>query len=190
MTENGFSRAELLTLLSVNWLTAKKELAMKRAVLSLAILSLVSVPAFAATATAPLNISASVSAVCTISTSPVAFGAYDPVVANAATDLNATGTVTVACTKGAAATIDLGNGGNFLGGSRRMSSGIDFLNYSLYKDAARTLVWGTGLAGGTTQAYLAASKAATAITVFGTVPQNQDVTVGAYSDVVLATINY
>ncbi|HEY8134213.1 MAG TPA: spore coat U domain-containing protein [Thermoanaerobaculia bacterium] len=163
---------------------------MKRAILSLAVLSLVSVPTFAATATANLNVSASVSAVCTITTSPVAFGAYDPVVANAATNLNGTGTVTVACTKGAAATIDLGNGNNLSGGSRRMSSGSDFLNYSLYKDAARTQVWGTGLAGGTTYAYNAATKAATALTVYGTVPQNQDVTVGAYSDVVLATINY
>ena len=164
---------------------------MKRTILSLAILTLIMAPAaFAATATANLNVSASVSAVCTITTSPVAFGAYDPVSANAATDLNANGTVTVACTKGAAATIDLGNGGNFLGGSRRMSSGTDFLNYALYKDAARTQVWGTGLAGGTTAAYNAASKAPTAITVYGTVPQAQDVTVGAYSDVVVATINY
>jgi len=51
-------------------------------------------------------------------------------------------------------------------------------------------VWGTGLAGGTTMAYNAATKASTAVSVYGTVPQNQDVTVGAYSDVVLATINY
>ena len=71
-----------------------------------------------------------------------------------------------------------------------MASGSDFLNYALYKDAARTQVWGTGLAGGTTMAYNAATKASTAVSVYGTVPQNQDVTVGAYSDVVLATINY
>ncbi len=163
---------------------------MKRTILSLVILSLTSIPAFAGTATANLNISASVAAVCTITTSPVAFGAYDPVVANASTDLSATGSVNVACTKGAAATIDLGNGGNLLGGSRRMSSGTDFLNYALYKDAARTQVWGSGLAGGTTMAYNAASKAVTAISVYGTVPQAQDVTVGSYSDVVVATINY
>ena len=163
---------------------------MKRTILSLTILSLVSVPTFAATATANLNVSASVAAVCTINTAPVAFGAYDPVVANAAANLNGSGTVTVACTKGASATIDLGNGGNLSGGSRRMGSGSDFLNYALYKDAARTQVWGTGLAGGATVTYNSASKVATAITVYGTVPQNQDVTVGAYSDVVLATINY
>ena len=163
---------------------------MKRAILSLAVSSLISIPAFAGSATANLNVSASVAAVCTISTGPVAFGAYDPVIANAAADLNGTGTVTVACTKGTAATVDLGNGGNFSAGSRRMSSGSDFLNYALYKDAARTQVWGSGLAGGTTYTYNAASKAATAVTVYGRVPQAQDVTAGSYSDVVLATINY
>ena|SRR5947209_2502552 len=165
---------------------------MKRTILSLITLSAlaVTVPAFAGSASANLNISASVAANCTITTSPVAFGAYDPVVANAATDLTATGSVNVACTKGTAATIDLGNGGSFAAGSRRMSSGSDFLNYALYKDAARTQVWGSGLAGGTTMAYAAATKNSTAVSVYGTVPQAQDVTVGAYADVVLATINY
>lgn len=163
---------------------------MKRAILSLAVLALISVPAFAGSATANLNVSASVSAVCTISTAAVAFGAYDPVVTNAAAALNGTGTLTVACTKGASATIDLGNGGNLSGGSRRMTSGSDFLNYALYKDAARTQVWGTGMAGGTTLTYNSASKVSTNLTVYGTVPAAQDVTVGAYSDVVVATINY
>jgi spore coat protein U-like protein len=165
---------------------------MKRTVLFLIALTVLvfSVPAFAASATANLNVTSSVAAVCTITTSPVAFGPYDPVVANAATDLTASGSVNVACTKGAAATIDLGNGGAFSGGSRRMGSGTDFLNYALYKDALRSQVWGSGLAGGTTAAYTALTKASTAVTVYGTVPQAQDVTVGAYSDVVLATINY
>ena len=75
-------------------------------------------------------------------------------------------------------------------GSRRMSSGTDFLNYALYKDAARTQVWGTGMTGGTTLTYNSASKASTAVTVYGKVPQAQDVTVGSYADVVVATINY
>ncbi|HKB80479.1 MAG TPA: spore coat U domain-containing protein [Thermoanaerobaculia bacterium] len=164
---------------------------MKRITLSLAILSLIITPAaFAGTATANLNVSASVAAVCTITTAPVAFGAYDPVSANASTDLTATGSVTVACTKGASATVDLGVGGNLSAGTRRMSSGSDFLNYALYKDGARTQVWGSALTGGTTLTYNAASKAPTALTVYGTVPQAQDVTVGSYSDVVVATINY
>jgi spore coat protein U-like protein len=168
------------------------EKVMKRTILVVLTLTVVlmSVPAFGATATANLDVTASVAAVCTISTSPVAFGAYDPVVANAAAALNATGTVTVACTRGTAATVDLGNGANLAAGSRRMANGAEFLGYALYKDAARTAVWGTGLAGGTTAAYAAATIAPTAITVYGTVPAAQDVAVGAYADVVLATINY
>jgi spore coat protein U-like protein len=166
---------------------------MKRSVLFLIALTVVSTPLLAVTSkTASLSVTASVAANCTITTAPVAFGAYDPVGANAAADLLATGTVTVACTKGAPTTIDLGNGTNFLAGSRRMNSATDFMNYALYKDAARTLVWGTGpgLVGGTTAAYTAASVAPTAITVYGTVPMAQNVSVGAYSDTVVATINY
>jgi len=76
-------------------------------------------PAFAQTATANLNISATVNKTCTITTTPVAFGIYDPVVTNASTPLDATGTVVVTCTKGAGTRIDLGNGGNFLRGFQR-----------------------------------------------------------------------
>src|SRR6202030_116584 len=142
-TNLRFSSAGVLTPSLLNWLSVKRSKEMKRTALSLAIITLISIPAFAGSATANLNVSASVAAVCTISTVTVAFGAYDPVVTNAATDLNGTGTLTVACTKGASATIDLGVGGNLSGGSRRMTSGADFLNYALYKDAARTQVWGT-----------------------------------------------
>jgi spore coat protein U-like protein len=164
---------------------------MKRTVLFLIALTVVSVPVFAASQSANLGVTASVAANCTIATAPVAFGAYDPVAANAATDLLGTGTLTVACTKGAAATIDLGQGANYLAPTRRMTAGAGaFLNYALYKDAARTQVWGSTMAGGTTYAYNSASKNSVAITVYGTVPQNQDVTVGAYSDTVVATINY
>jgi len=162
---------------------------MKRTVLFLA-LTVVSVPLFAASQSANLSVTASVAADCTITTLPVAFGPYDPVGANSAADLNGSGTVTVACTKGTAATVDLGQGANLSGGSRRMASASDFLNYALYKDAARTQVWGSTMAGGSTVAYNAASKNTFGITVYGTVPQAQDVTVGAYADTVLATINY
>ena len=165
---------------------------MKRTVLSLIVLTalVVSAPAFAATATANLSVTATVGAVCTITTTAVAFGAYDPVSANRSTDLAGTGAVNVACTKGASATIDLGNGSNFASGTRKMSNGTDTLSYALYKNTLRTQVWGTGLAGGTTAAYTAADYNVTAITVYGTVPQAQNVSVGSYSDTVVATITY
>ena len=60
---------------------------------------------------------------CTISTAALAFGSYDPVVTNAATNLDGTGTVTVACTKGLTATVGLGLGSNASGSTRRMGDG-------------------------------------------------------------------
>jgi len=49
------------------------------------------VNAHAATATANLDVTATISANCTISTSAVAFGTYDPISANNSTPLDATG---------------------------------------------------------------------------------------------------
>jgi spore coat protein U-like protein len=153
-------------------------------------LALFSASASAATATANLGISATVTNNCTISTAALAFGAYDPVVANASTNLDGSGTVTVACTKGATSTIGLGLGSNASGSTRRMSDGAgSFLTYELYQDAARTTVWGNSGAGLVTPAA-APSKAARNFTVYGRVPSNQDVPAGTFNDTVVATVNF
>ena len=104
-------------------------------------------PAFAQTATANLGVSATVAKNCSITTTAVAFGAYDPIVANAAAPLDGTGSVVVTCTKGAGTRIDLGLGANATGTTRRMTGGGDFLTYELYTTVARTTVWGTGAGG-------------------------------------------
>src|SRR4051812_13032770 len=54
----------------------------------------------AATASADLTVSATVTTNCTINTGPLAFGNYDPVGTHASRPLDAAGRVTVACTKG------------------------------------------------------------------------------------------
>src|SRR5262245_34061530 len=147
-------------------------------------------PVSAATATANLGVSATVTNNCTISTSALAFGGYDPVVANASTALDGTGTVTVACTKGTTATVGLGLGSNSSAGARRMSDGAgSFLTYELYQDASHTTVWGN--AGGSLLAPAAApSKNARNFTVYGQVAASQDVAAGSYSDTVVATVNF
>ncbi|HUH93755.1 MAG TPA: spore coat U domain-containing protein [Casimicrobiaceae bacterium] len=158
-------------------------------------------PAVAANQTANLAVSASVTANCTISTSAVAFGAYDPVVANAATALNATGSVTIACTKGSAPTITLGLGGNASGSQRNMKlgSGSDLLAYELYQPPSTTpatacsfpgtTVWGTSGSNIFTPTS-PGSKAARTYNVCGTVAAGQDVSVGSYTDTVVATVNF
>ena len=74
-------------------------------------------------ASASLTVSATVTKNCTITTAPVAFGNYDSVAANATAPLDGIGTVTVTCTKGAAAKVGLNPGGNAQGTTRRMSRG-------------------------------------------------------------------
>lgn len=144
----------------------------------------------AATATANLSVTATVINNCVISTAAVAFGNYDPVGANAAADLDATGTVTIACTKGSTATIGLGLGSNASGAVRRMTDGSgNYLTYELYQEVAETTVWGT--AGGALLSPVAApSKAARNFTVYGEVAANQDITAGNYTDTVVATVNF
>jgi spore coat protein U-like protein len=140
----------------------------------------------AGSANSNFTVSASVSANCTISAGALAFGAYDPVVTNAAADLDQTSTITVACTKGSTGTVSLNNGSNASGSTRRMKSGTDFLNYEMYSDSGRTTVWNAT----NTVSYTAASKATTGLTLYGRVPQGQDVPVGSYSDTVQATITF
>jgi len=146
--------------------------------------------ASAATATANLGVSATVTNNCTISTGAVAFGSYDPVVAHASTNLDGTGTVTVACTKGATSSIGLGLGSNASGSTRRMSDGgTNYLDYELYQDNGRTTVWGNAGAG-LYNTGAAPSKTARNFTVYGRVTSNQDVPAGTYNDTVVATVNF
>lgn len=145
--------------------------------------------ATAASATADLAVSATVTRNCTISTAALAFGSYDPVVANAANNLDGTGRVTVACTKGATATIGLGNGSSSDGSTRRMSDGAgNALDYQLYQDSGHSVVWNT--AAGVLSATAAPSKTARDFTVYGRIAANQDVPAGSYGDTVVATVNF
>jgi len=146
-------------------------------------------PALAQTATANLSVSAAVAKNCSITTTAVAFGSYDPIVTNAVAPLDGTGTVVVTCTKGAGTRIDLGLGANASGATRRMTGGTDFLTYELYQNATRTTVWGSGAVAGQTIAA-APSKAARTFTVYGRIAGAQDVAAASYNDTVVATINF
>jgi len=148
----------------------------------------------AATATSNLSVTASVSANCTISTTAVAFGAYDAVGANAAAPLNGTGSVSVTCTSGASTTVTLGQGSNADTGStaaapvRRMKdSGTNFLSYALYSDTGRTTAWGD--TSGTGLAHTGTGTL-TALTVYGQIAAGQNVPAASYSDTVVATVTF
>lgn len=144
---------------------------------------------FAATAVADLAATATVLNNCSITTAALAFGPYDPVVANASTNLDGTGRVSIACTKGSTATVALGSGSNSSGSSRRLTDGnSNYLAYELYQDSGRSTVWNGG--SGTLTPAPAPSKVARDFTVYGRIVGNQDVPAGSYSDTVVATVNF
>jgi spore coat protein U-like protein len=147
-------------------------------------------PVVAASATANLSVTATVGANCTISTTAVAFPAYDPIVANASVNDDGTGSVIITCTKGTAATIGLGLGANASGSQMRMKDATtDYLNYALYQDSGRATVWGNSGAG-LLSPVAAPDKNPRTFTVYGRIPSAQDVPAGSYTDTVVATVNF
>jgi spore coat protein U-like protein len=143
-------------------------------------------------AAATLQVSASVGQNCTITALPVLVGSYDPIVANdTAPVANASGTLTVRCTKGTSYWVTLDNGTNFDGAaplfpgrSMKHDTLAEYLNYELYTDAGRTAVWNTSTAA------TAGSRAPILLTVYARVPGGQDVPEGTYTDTVTATVNF
>jgi len=154
---------------------------------------LAALPALAGSATSNFTVTATVANNCSISTAGISFGAYDPIVANASAPLDAAGSVTIQCTKGATTTIGLSagnNGANATGTTRAMKSGSDYLSYEIYQDSGRASVWGNSGSALFTPAA-APSSAPRPFTTYGRVPAGQDVPAGAsYTDTVTATVNF
>lgn len=150
--------------------------------------------AFAGTQQSNLSVSATVVDNCAISTTPVAFGNYDPIVANAASAQDGQGTVTVTCTDGTSPAITLGQGSNPDTGStaaaplRRMAGGSDFLAYFLYSDASHTQVWGDDA---TVDVDSTGDGASHEHNIYGQISAGQNsANAGAYSDTVVATVSF
>lgn len=156
------------------------------------VVSALAAPAHAGTATDELTVSATVENSCVVTGGALAFGAYDLA---STVDVDASTTVSVACTAGAVTTITLGQGANPDAGSsaeaplRRLGDGgTGFLSYALYSDAARETVWGD--TAGTGTGYTATSSAPADLTVYGRLTAGQAVPLGAYSDHLVVTIMF
>jgi spore coat protein U-like protein len=168
-------------------------------------------PSWAATATATVNVTASVTQKCKITTTDVVFGSYDPVVTNLSTALNAPspGTLVVTCTKNASGvTLALNFGNNSTGAPvRRMketAGSLMMLGYQLYHPSATTpgaactypgsTIWGDGTGGSVTLTPTGTggwgNVSAQTFNVCGQVAAGQDVEQGSYADVITATVNF
>ncbi|HEX5214088.1 MAG TPA: spore coat U domain-containing protein [Vicinamibacterales bacterium] len=70
-------------------------------------------------------------------------------------------------------------------------TGTDRLEYNLYRDAARTQIWGDGTRGTSTLAGdVGASEVTATAIVYGRMPAGQNVTGGAFFDVIVMTIDF
>jgi spore coat protein U-like protein len=137
----------------------------------------------APTTIGPMQVNLAINPSCTISANPLSFGTVTGLSGQtASTNLSAT------CTLNAPYSIAL-DGGSVAGdvNARRMrlGPGPDTIDYQLYRDSARTLVWGdttgtrvTGVGTGSTQS----------IPVFGLVPTQGPRPPGVYADTITVTI--
>ena len=170
----------------------------RRSLLSAALLVVLAIP-FQASAgspqTANLSVQSNIAANCTITTSILQFGTYDPIVTNASTPLAGTGGITTTCTTGASPVITLGQGLHTGGGSsdaapvRQMQDGSsDNMGYGLYQDNAYAHVWGNTTA--TAPAIVTGTGLPQTVPVYGRVPAGQNLPSGSYADTVVATVTF
>lgn len=138
-----------------------------------------------ANAQATFTVSATVTENCTVGASPLAFGTYDTLGAA----VTGSTTLSIRCTRGTGATISLDNGSNATaGGVRRMASGTtERLAYDLFQDSSYSTPWGSG---GTALPWNATDRATHTQTIYGRIPENQDVAPGTYQDTITVTVNY
>ncbi|HEX5855126.1 MAG TPA: spore coat protein U domain-containing protein, partial [Thermoanaerobaculia bacterium] len=113
------------------------------------------------------------------------FPAYDPIVTNAASPLNATPTtMSVACTNGVNPGITIPAGVHLMNGG--IPAGT--LDYQLFADAGYSVPFATSLPG--TLMGVAPSKAPRNLDIYGQIPAGRDPSVGSYTGTLLVTVNF
>jgi spore coat protein U-like protein len=140
--------------------------------------------------TTSFTVQATVPAQCAVSATTLDFGTAGLIAANR----DATGALSIVCTRNAAYKIALGPGLN-AGASgvaaRKMKSGAATISYQLYQDSGRSLVWGDTLTGAGANTVSDTGTGSTqSHPVYGRVPAQTSPPAGTYSDTVVVTIEY
>lgn len=159
---------------------------------AIAALMSASAAASAATTTSTFTVQTNVTPACSVSASTLTFADVNPLL-NASTATDATTTISVTCSNTTAYNVglDAGTGPTATVTSRKMKIGAttDTLNYSLFRDSARTTNWGNTV--GTDTVAGTGMGLAQSLTVFGRIPSGQQTAkVGAYADTITVTVTY
>lgn len=143
----------------------------------------------AATVTTTFNVQITITNACTIvSATNLNFGSVGVI---GAAGVDSTSTITVQCTSGAPYNVGLsaGTGTGATVASRLMTSAAsNTVGYSLYQDAAHSLVWGTTISTNTVAGT--GSGASQALTVYGHVPSQSTPPAAVYNDTITVTVTY
>lgn len=136
--------------------------------------------------TAPFTVTATAVSSCTVTATTLDFGATGVLAGN----VDATNAVSVLCPAGTPYTVALDGG---LSGAadptqRKMVKGSEQITYGIYRDAARTLPWGSTV-GVDTQAGTGTGAVQT-YTGYGRVPAQVTPSPGAYTDTIVVTVNF
>lgn len=137
-----------------------------------------------------MDVTATVVVNCRLNVPPLAFGTYDPLAVNAVQPADASAVVSVTCTRNtsAALSFDFGLHAASAGDRAMKGPGPEPLQYQIYRDSARSQVWGSG-----GEAMQLLSKGITQpqqFTVFGRIPPQQEIEPGAYSDALTAAVDF
>jgi len=144
-------------------------------------------PLQAATSTSSFAVTATVLQTCIVAASPLAFGTYDPA---ATSPTDTTTTVLVTCTNGTAYNVGLnaGTGSGASVATRKMTSGGNTIDYTMYSNSGRTTVWGNTVGSDTVSGT--ATGLAVTHTIYGRISALQSVAQGVYTDTVTVTVTY
>jgi spore coat protein U-like protein len=125
---------------------------------------------------------------CSLSTTSIVFGTYNVFSSG---PVDSTGTVTYSCNGNTNVLITMTRGQSMTFLPRELGKGTERLAYNLFRDAARTTVWGDFTGG--TSAYVSmspAKKEDITVTVYGRIPPGQDISAGSYTDSVTVVMNF
>jgi spore coat protein U-like protein len=127
---------------------------------------------------------------CTFSATPITFGVYN---INQQTSVYSVGTLTANCIRSLAFTVALSTGSGESFKPRTMTDLVNgrkyTLDYNLYTDPGRSLVWGDGTEGTHVVPALGLTVPVSLI-VYGQVPGSQNPAPGTFTDTVTATITF
>lgn len=136
---------------------------------------------------------------CTITATAAGFGIYDETLND-----SAVATISGSCSRGVkdtdmtSSTITLSTGVSGSYAPRKMANGANRLNYNLFVDVARSVVWGDSTAGTSTVNALPLQKNGRylnpnatrnfSFTAYGRIPTGQSVPTGNYADTITVTL--